>query len=434
MEDTITLETIDATNTSNDFHAPVVEKLKKLLQSNSKMRTALLLSLNRANHLAKKDLNTDLYKAINDEFLGNGWPITIETYLDYLDLYVRLIPNESKDPNYPNAWKSNGQQNGYSQKVYDLLCQFYWLVDQKIPETNLTMQSFEDFAAWLVEFAQAWGDFLDTKPSLTKESLHSFKYDSMYNYPLYKDNEKSWDTFNTFFYRQFNQAAPETGITPLRPIADPNNNQTIVSPADCTFKQDYPIDQQGNVLDNEGLKTKVIFKKTHTIGTVDELLNNSSYAKDFYGGTFVHYFLSPFDYHRFHTPVGGEILEIEAIQGKVYLAVNLTEDGQWDAPDAATDGYEFTQARGLVIVDAGPIVGKVAILPIGMCQVSGVDMYTNLKGKTVPKGQEFGKFKFGGSDIIMLFEKDPKDLYLFKKDPAHNPIHFQYGQTAVYWK
>lgn len=420
------------TSKSEHAHTPVVEKLKRLLANNEEMCIALLASLNAASISAKKDLNDDLYHAINNEFNGNGWPVTLEAYFDYLDLYVRLVPNESNDPMYPNAWKSNGEANGYNQKVYDLLCQFYWLVDQKVPDTSITLQSFEDFAAWLVEFARAWGEFLDTEPSLTKEGLHSFKYDTMYNYPLYAANESQWNTFNTFFYREFNGADATTGISPLRPIADPTNNETIVAPADCTFKEDYPIDADGNVLDADGNKTKDRFKHTHTIGTVNELLDTSEYAKDFYGGTFVHYFLSPFDYHRFHTPVSGEILEIKALEGKVFLNV-LMSDGQWHAPDGAGDGYEFTQARGLVIVDAGPVVGKVAILPIGMAQVSGVEMYENLKGQHVVKGQEFGKFRFGGSDIIMLFEKAPTDLYMFKKDPAHTPIHFQYGQTAVYW-
>lgn len=433
MADTLTFEEVETLSLRRNVHTSVVEKLKALLDSNKEMRLALLASLEKANFLAQKNLNPDLYKAINEEFKGNGWPITIPTYLDYLDLYVRLVPNESDNPNYPNAWKSDGKQNGYNQKVYDLLCQFYWLIDQKVEGSEHTMQDFEKFAAWLVEFAKAWGSFLDTPPSLTKESLHSFKYDTMYNYPLYSDNEKSWNTFNTFFFREFNNAHPETGITPLRPIAEPKTNTTIVAPADCTFKEDYPIDSNGNVLDESGEKTRVTFKKTHSIGTIDELLSDSPYAKDFYGGTFVHYFLSPFDYHRFHTPVSGKILEIKAILGKVYLNVNMTEDGQWDAPDGATNGYEFTQARGLVIIDGGDIVGKVAILPIGMCQVSGVEMYTELEHKTVVKGQEFGKFRFGGSDIIMLFEKDPSDLYMFKKDPGHNPIHFQYGQTAVYY-
>ena len=296
------------------------------------------------------------------------------------------------------------------------------------------MQSFPDFAAWLVDFATAWGEFLDTTASLTKDSLYSFKHNAMYNYPLYADNASSWTTFNEFFYREFNHADATTGISPLRPIAAPNDNTTIAAPADCTFKADYRIDAEGNVLDADGKKTTDRLKHTHTIGTVKELLDNSEYAEDFYGGTFVHYFLGPYDYHRFHTPVSGEILEIKDIQGKVYLNVDMS-DGEWHAPDGSEDSYEFNQARGLVIMDAGSKVGKVAILPIGMAQVSGVMMYVDqLQGKTVVKGQEFGKFRFGGSDIIMIFEKPQSALYMFKNDPGHVPIHFQYGQTAIYVK
>ncbi|KAB8155189.1 phosphatidylserine decarboxylase [Kordia sp. TARA_039_SRF] len=431
-------------NTSVHTHDAVVQDLKTLLDANPPMKIALEASLLAARISAETKLNSDLYNAYNDVFNGNAWPITIEHYYDYLDMYVRLVPDESDDPNYPNAWKSTDTSNGYNQKVYDLLCQFYWLVDQKVPDSDLSMQSFPEFADWLVTFAIAWGSFLDTTASLTKESLYSFKHNPMYNYPLYADNAASWTTFNQFFYREFNHADAKTGITPLRPIAAPNDNTTVVAPADCTFKQDYMIDSEGNVLDKEGTITQDRLKHTHAIGTIEELLANSEYASDFYGGTFVHYFLGPYDYHRFHTPVSGEVLEIQDIQGKVYLNVEMI-DGQWDAPDGAEDGYEFNQARGLIIVDGGEKVGKVAILPIGMAQVSGVMMYTKDnppagvpaerligKGDTVVKGQEFGKFRFGGSDIIMVFEKPVKDLYMFKRDPGHVPIHFQFGQTAIY--
>ena len=414
-------------------HSPVAEKLKAILTENPDMKIALEASLKQAVILAKKNLNSDLYHAIDNELSGYGWPTTAEAYYNYIDNYIKLVPNESDDPAYPNAWKSNNQQNGYNKKVYDLLCQSYWLIDQKVPDTDLSMQSFEKFADWLVDFANTWGTFLDTEASLTKESLASFKANSMYNFPLYANDEANWKTFNQFFYREFNHANPKTGISPLRPIASPNDNTTIVSPADCTYKQYYPINQEGDVLDTKGEQTKLSLKHTHTIGNVNELLQYSKYAEDFYNGTFIHYFLSPFDYHRFHTPVSGEVLEIIPIEGKVYLNVNVTNDGLFDAPDGAENGYEFTQSRGLVVMDAGPEVGKVAILPIGMCQVSGVDMYTELQGKNVPKGQEFGKFRFGGSDIIMLFQKKPDDLYMFTKDPEHNPIHFQYGQTSIYW-
>lgn len=412
-------------------HAPVVNQLKKILDKHAKMKAALLVSLKAACTKAKAALDSDLYNGINHEFQGNGWPTTLQDYYDYLDSYVRLIPNERVDPSYPNAWRSTGDKNGYNQKVYDLLCQFYWLVDQPARKNGKTMQSYEKFAQWLVDFAMAWGDFLDTTDSLTKESLRSFKFNTMYNYPLYANEASSWTTFNQFFYRQFNNADKKTGISPVRPIAAPNNNNIITAPADCTFKALYSINDQGQVLNTEGNRTKITLKHTHTIGTVQELLNNSPYASDFNEGTFVHYFLGPFDYHRFHTPIAGKILEVADIVGKVYLNVNL-DSGQFDAPDGAENSYEFHQARGLVIVDGGKKVGKIAILPIGMAQVSGVEMYTHLQGKEVKKGQEFGRFKFGGSDIIMLFEKNP-NLYLFKKDPGHNPIHFQYGQIAAYW-
>ena len=54
-------------------------------------------------------------------------------------------------------------------------------------------------------------------------------------------------------------------------------------------------------------------------------------------------------------------------------------------------------------------VGIVAVIPIGMCQVSSVNMIAT-KGSNLLKGDEFGYFLFGGSDIIVLFQKgiDPQ--------------------------
>ncbi|MEL6560122.1 MAG: phosphatidylserine decarboxylase [Bacteroidota bacterium] len=415
-------------------HAPVVEELKQLLNdsSNAEMKNALVISLTTASANAKEKLNKELYKGLEAEFNQKAWPETVEQYYDYLDIYVKLVPNEAINEHYPDAWRSSNTKNGYNQKVYDLLCQFYYLVDQKNPVTNQTMQSFPKFAEWLEKFARSWGEFLDTEASFPPSSLKSFQENSMYNYDLYANHVDSWTTFNKFFYREFNDAAPVTGISPLRPIVAPNDNTIIASPADCTYKMAYRINEKGDVLGLDQKDTQVKLKHTHTIESVSELLNNSEYASYFNGGTFVHYFLGPFDYHRFHVPVSGQILNIAAVPGKVYLDVNMTSDGQFDAPDSSEGGYEFTQARGVVIMDAGGNVGKVAVIPIGMAQVSGVDMYTKLQGKSVVKGQEFGRFKFGGSDIIMLFEKSPEQLYMFKEDPGHNPIHFQYGQACIY--
>ena len=89
--------------------------------------------------------------------------------------------------------------------------------------------------------------------------------------------------------------------------------------------------------------------------------------------------------------------------GPGFLEVVIKEDGSFDAPDGASNGYEFVQERGLIILDSP--VGLVAVLPIGMAQVSSVNM-TAVEDGYLNKGDEFGYFMFGGSDIIMLFEKD----------------------------
>jgi phosphatidylserine decarboxylase len=55
----------------------------------------------------------------------------------------------------------------------------------------------------------------------------------------------------------------------------------------------------------------------------------------------------------------------------------------------------------LIVLDTP--IGLVAVLPIGMTQVSSV-VITAEVGVTVRKGEELAYFQFGGSDIILLFE------------------------------
>lgn len=412
-------------------------ELKYHIENDKEFNSALSSSLISAKKKAEIELHPNLYHAIENTFGGNNyaWPTTPNHYLEYIAKFMVLIPNEIDDPKYPNAWKSDNTENGYNQKVYDLLCQFYFLINQPLPNTNKTLQTYKRgnfvFADWLCSFAINWGEFLDTEGSLTVSTLDSFRSDPMYNLPLYSDNSKEWKTFNTFFYRQFN-GANEKGQTPLRPIAEPNNNNTITSPADCTFKEMYHIDRNGNVLGIDEKAEGMTLKNTHKINTVSDLLQDEKIAKAFHGGTFVHYFLSPFDYHRFHSPVNGTVKESKVVRGKVFLDVEFKDDGLFHAPDNSEHGYEFQQTRGVFIVDAGECLGLVAVIPTGMAQVSGVDMYTQLIGTKINKGDEFGKFMFGGSDTILLFQKNP-NLYLWKNDPAHNPIHFQFGQVVAYW-
>ena len=114
----------------------------------------------------------------------------------------------------------------------------------------------------------------------------------------------------------------------------------------------------------------------------------SQYADQFAGGHFMHAFLNTFDHHRQHAPVSGTVVEANVIQGLAYLNVLADKDGilkphrglvptdntgktSLDAPDIA--GYQFLQTRGCVVIK-NPVLGYVAVLPIGMAQVSSVKL------------------------------------------------------------
>jgi phosphatidylserine decarboxylase len=66
-------------------------------------------------------------------------------------------------------------------------------------------------------------------------------------------------------------------------------------------------------------------------------------------------------------------------------------------------------------------IGLVAVLPIGMCQLSSVILTAEV-GVTLRKGEEISYFQFGGSDIIVLFEA--KSNVSFTEQPN---VHYKMG-------
>ena len=65
-----------------------------------------------------------------------------------------------------------------------------------------------------------------------------------------------------------------------------------------------------------------------------------------------------------------------------------------------------------------------------MSQVSGVGINESLEGEIIAKGWEFGRFKFGGSDIILLFDKRATLHFNYdeKMKKEHN-MHYTFGET-----
>jgi phosphatidylserine decarboxylase precursor len=253
--------------------------------------------------------------------------------------------------------------------------QIYYIVNQA-PQDSLNKDV--QFSAWMHRLVQVYGDFLDTPASAG--GIDSYLSVPNYNIDDYFVGPSGWLTFNQFFAREMRPGK--------RPIAAPCDDSVIVSPADAVYMGQWPINQDSTIT-VKGVNWEI-----------SELLAGSPYQDAFRNGVYTHSFLYVDDYHRYHLPVGGTVKEIRNIHGKVYMDVVRNADGALDVVDGHT--YQFNQERGLVIVDS-PQLGLVAILPIGMSYVSSVNL-TPEAGAELRKGDEFGYFLFGGSDIVLLFQ------------------------------
>ncbi|MFQ5952822.1 MAG: phosphatidylserine decarboxylase, partial [Candidatus Omnitrophota bacterium] len=285
-------------------------------------------------------------------------------------------------------------------QILQSLCYFYFLVDQPLPELEgkglfkNAIQYYPPFSSWLRKFAKTWGAFLDTEKSWNKKTYQEF-----YNNPKFGlkkgwyESPSNWKTFNQFFGKYLK--SPD-----VRPIASPGDPAVVVSPADAVPQGVWPIDKDSNIRVRGGLKVKLI-----TYYNINDLLGKDSKYKDvFANGVLTHTFLNVNDYHRYHFAVGGTVKERRIIEKNVALEVAWNpEKGRYIPLD--TTGWQFTQTHGYVIVDTGEY-GLVALIPMGMAQVSSVNFEDNVKAGTIhKKGDMLGNFFFGGSDFVMLFQE-----------------------------
>ena len=363
---------------------PIIEELIKMIDAN-KWTSQFEIAIKKAH-----SKNVPFLETVTN----------LKEYYKWLNDFLYWIPTE----------------NSTGRIVNDHLSAFYFIADQpgilklqnKIIPFNKALP-LTPFSKWLVKYANAMGLFLDTPESLTKESEQSFYDSSVYNMNEYTRPHGGWKSFNQLFARHFKPG--------YRPIAAVSDQSVIVMPADSTFGGQWEIRKDSNVT-VKNLNWKV-----------SELLEGSPYKERFANGLFMHSYLSPLDYHRQHAPVGGKVLEARVIHGQVYQEVEarLSDEDTgkhtlhlkriYDSFDIP--GYQFAQSRGLIVLETP--IGLVAVLPIGMSQVSSV-VITAEVGVTVRKGEELSYFQFGGSDIIVLFEASSNVCF-----SAQKTLHYKMG-------
>ena len=194
--------------------------------------------------------------------------------------------------------------------------------------------------------------------------------------------KQKFNSFNDFFTRKLKNNA--------RPI-DTNSNITI-SPAD------------GKILAYKDISNSDFIIKGYQFDILS-FLNNEDLAKKYLDGSLVIIRLAPFDYHRFHFPISGKVSPTTRISGD-YYSVN---------PLALRKKIElFCLNKREYSIISNPLFGDVLMAEVGATMVGSiVQTYT---GNFVKKGEEKGYFKFGGSSVVLLFEKNKisidKDLLI----------------------
>lgn len=182
--------------------------------------------------------------------------------------------------------------------------------------------------------------------------------------------KKKFTSFNDFFIRELKDG--------VRPIVQDSN--AIASPAD------------GKILAYDNTDKDFIVKGYKF--NLKEYLRDDKLAKKYEGGCIVLVRLCPVDYHRYHFPVSGEVVKEKKIKGALYSV----------SPIALKKKIEiFCENKREYTIVKSDRFGDVLFSEIGATMVGSI--IQTYKGKNVTKGQEKGYFKFGGSSVLLLFEK-----------------------------
>ncbi len=151
------------------------------------------------------------------------------------------------------------------------------------------------------------------------------------------------------------------------------------------------------------------------------MLDGSPYTESFIGGDVLRSFLSGSDYHRWHAPIAGKVLEARVIAGLMFN--ELLSEGLDISAGTESQGYEaMVSTRGLVVIE-NPAIGKVAVVPIGITEISSVTLAVK-PGDEVAKGAEIGWFSYGGSSLALVFGKGMVKRFTARvaKHPEKPPV------------
>lgn len=186
---------------------------------------------------------------------------------------------------------------------------------------------------------------------------------------------ESWSSFNAFFTR---------GLKPgKRPID--RDSSAFIAPCD-------------GLLSVYSIRSDQILPIKNSYYTIASLLQSRKLAEHFAGGQCLIFRLTPSHYHRYCYPDSGRKSSNRVIPGVLHTVQPIATD--------ACMVYQMN-SREYTLLHTEHFGGMV-FMEVGAMLVGRIRNYH--QAGTFRRGQEKGRFEFGGSTIVVLLEKDASVL------------------------
>ncbi len=223
---------------------------------------------------------------------------------------------------------------------------------------------------------------------------------------------QAYESFNAFFTRALR--------ADVRPIATAETD--LASPVDGTVSECGRIDG-----------ATLLQAKGHTY-TLQDLLAGQSWADRFSGGQFAAIYLAPFNYHRVHMPLGGNLLDTVYVPGRLFSVNDATARGVprlFARNERVLVRFDSVAGQFVIVLVGALNVGSMATVWAGDITPRRPRVLTRLADArvTLRKGAELGRFNMG-STVILLFEPGRTTWDDFLRRSATLRYGQRIGQTA----
>ena len=219
--------------------------------------------------------------------------------------------------------------------------------------------------------SRAAGYFMDSKPSSLFIKFFIWKN----NINLNDFEIEKWTSFNHFFTRRVKSSARDFS----------SDKSDFISPCD-------------GLLTAYNITKDLTFNVKNSRYNICSLLENSELAESYQNGTCLVFRLTPSHYHRYHYFDNGQKGENIKIHGILHTV----------QPIAIESLPVYVQnSREYCILNTENF-GDVVFMEVGAMLVGRIVNYH--QSHSFKRGDEKGKFEFGGSTIILLFQKGKLEL------------------------